>query len=84
MKLFMLVLATATLCMSGCCTTHERARTGEHAMTKWEYKTVVDNDASAENLSRLGQEGWHVVSFNPYAGTDGDRHVICLLQRPTQ
>ena len=68
-----LVLLAATLLCAGCCT--------QHHVAHWEYKTVVDSDASETKLTQLGDEGWNVVSFNPYAGNDGSRHIICLLKR---
>lgn len=77
-KMITLIFAAGALILAGCCTTHE------HATTKWEYKTVVDSETTAEKLSQLGEQGWSVVSFNPYAGADGSRHIICLLKRPTQ
>ena len=83
-RLMTVIFAASVFCLAGCCTTQQHGSTTEHAITKWEYKTVVDDEASAENLTRLGQQGWSVVSFNPYAGADGGRHIICLLKRPTQ
>jgi hypothetical protein len=85
-----LIFATGTLFLAGCCTTHrEPASTAtitrpETAPTKWEYMTVVDSEASGDKLSQLGEQGWEVISFNPYAGVDGSRHIICLLKRPKQ
>jgi len=77
MKKFIALTFTAvTLFLAGCCTPHH--------VTQWEYKTVTDNDASAEKLSQLGEQGWNVISFNPYAGADGSRHIICLLKRPKE
>jgi len=73
-----LIFAASTLFVAGCCT--QRHVT----VTHWEYKTVVDSDASETKLSQLGDQGWNVVSFNPYAGTDGTRHIICLLKRSKQ
>jgi hypothetical protein len=73
-KSIALIFAASALFLAGCCAPNQAAH--------WEYKTVVDSDASADNLSQLGGQGWEVVSFNPYAGTDGNRHVICLLKRP--
>ena len=75
-KSIALIFVASTLFLAGCCTPHH--------VTQWEYKTVVDSDASADKLSQLGEQGWNVISFNPYAGLDGSRHVICLLKRPKQ
>lgn len=69
-----LAVVAGTLFLAGCSTPRQAAR--------WEYQTVLDSDASADKLNQLGAQGWKVISFNPYAGPDGSRHIICLLQRP--
>ena len=69
-----LAVVAGTLFLAGCST--------PQTATRWDYKTVIDNDASADKLSEFGAQGWKVVNFNPYAGPDGSRHIICLLQRP--
>lgn len=90
-KFVALIFVTGTLFIAGCFTAPKEPAPQESAtphsgpvVTKWEYKTVVDNDASAEKLSQLGAQGWEVISFNPYSGVDGNRHIICLLKRPIQ
>jgi uncharacterized protein YceK len=93
-----LLFAASTLFLAGCSTTEHLTQsrpsqtqepdnagtsTQRHT-TQWEFKTAIDNDASEASLCKLGEKGWDVISFNPYAGPDGSRHIICLLKRAKQ
>jgi PBP1b-binding outer membrane lipoprotein LpoB len=93
-----LLFAASTLFLVGCSTPQHFTQSGpsqtlepenpgtpnQRHITQWEFKTAIDNDASEANLCKLGEQGWDVISFNPYAGPDGSRHIICLLKRPKQ
>ena len=93
-----LLFAASSLFLAGCSTPQHLTQTrpnqtqepdsagifAQRHTTQWEFKTAIDNEASEASLSKLGEQGWDVISFNPYAGPDGSRHIICLLKRPKQ
>ncbi|HEX5869575.1 MAG TPA: DUF4177 domain-containing protein [Longimicrobium sp.] len=63
-------------------------------MAKWEYQTFkiepggwlggkVDTADLRDQLNRLGQDGWELVSaFDTAAGQGVSREVVIILKRP--
>lgn len=74
-KTLMVVLCSAAILASGCAT----SRSGGAV---WEYKsaTVYPNDVGAE-VTRLGQEGWKLVSMSAVSRASDSIEVVLLLKR---
>lgn len=63
-------------------------------MQKWEYKTmkvqtkgftggILEIESFDEQLNRLGQEGWELVStFVTTAGSGASREAVAIFKRP--
>ena len=48
-------------------------------MQKWEYKVIKGSSTNEDELNRLGQEGWELVT----AALGADSSFRLYLKRPT-
>jgi hypothetical protein len=77
-KLIVLLLATSTLFVAGCCTAHKTAR--------WEYKTqtlYLGAELNPGTLNANAKDGWEFVSATPIQN-DPNKVAVAVFKRKMQ